>query len=266
MIFSVVARLFFNKKEIYMKKYNNNPVKQLQKGFTFVELLVIMVIIAIIGGIGIQFVLSTQEDKAKLTNARTFFAKDFPNAVMSCMVRKNEVTDCDLDEILAEDIDPMTEWGDKWGVVTPASDTGNIKGATMTKRVASRSITICYPLEEVSLEDRATIATDLIEYMDDETSWTQAGDNTDGQGYAISASADTTSDDFKINGNTGKGLMNCKADNKVGSNGTKLSDQLDTSRDGAILSGSGTNADAPSDSSGEDDANFIEITYVVRRR
>lgn len=247
-----------------MKNFNQGKAK-LQKGFTFVELLVIMVIIAIIGGIGIQFVLSTQEDKAKLTNARTFFAKDFPNAVMSCMVRKNEVTDCDLNTILAEDLDEFTEWGDKWGVVSPASmttgDTSSIKNATMTKRVRSRSITLCYPLEEVSLEDRATIATDIIEYLDDETSWTAGGDNTDGQGYAISGAIAKGSDDKVGNG----GVLACRADNQVGGKGDTLETQLQGSNSGTIASG---NADKQVrvDNNGEDDANMIEVTYVVRRR
>jgi Tfp pilus assembly protein FimT len=194
-VFSVVARLFFNKKrKNYMKKYNNSPVKQLQKGFTFVELLVIMVIIAIIGGIGIQFVLSTQEDKAKLTNARTFFAKDFPNAVLSCMVRKNEVADCvDKAQLLVDDIDPLTEWGDSWSVVVPTTNDPDglaMSGAAnMTARVAQRSIVLCYPTEEIAIEDRQTIQNDIIEFIDDETSWTAGGNNVEGQGYIIGSDA-----------------------------------------------------------------------------
>ncbi|MBW5290058.1 MAG: hypothetical protein Rsou_0509 [Candidatus Ruthia sp. Asou_11_S2] len=124
--------------------------------------MVIIAIIAIIAIIGIQFVLSTQEDKAKLTNARTFFSKDFPNAVLSCMVRKNEVRDCvNKAQLLRDDIEPLTGWSDSWSVVLPSAadlDAVNLGGAAnMTARVAQRSIVLCYPMEEAAIEDRQTL-------------------------------------------------------------------------------------------------------------
>ncbi len=203
--------------------------KQVQKGFTFVELLVIMVIIAIIGGIGIQFVLSTQEDKARLTNARTFFSKDFPNAVLSCMVRKNEPADCtDVRDLLVEDLDPLTEWGDKWSVVipAPADADGVALGSDMSARVIDRSIVLCYPMEEVAIQDRQKLQQDIIEYMDDETSWTRAGANNQGQGFIVASQGEQGRVLLaKINGNVpGASAPNTTAgaadDNVSGAAGT----------------------------------------------
>jgi hypothetical protein len=263
-----------------MKKYNNSPVKQLQKGFTFVELLVIMVIIAIIGGIGIQFVLSTQEDKAKLTNARTFFSKDFPNAVMSCMVRKNEVADCvDKAQLLVDDIDPLTEWGDSWSVVVPdtADPDAELLGgeANMTARVAQRSIVLCYPMEEVAIEDRQTIADDIIEFMDDETSWTAAGGNAEGQGYIIAADGTNARIGNQVPIGGGTATMNVNVTTAAGAaNGTTTG--------GTVPVVCGANTDTPGNTAATQDTNnqinggtantlggdngrYIEMMYVMRR-
>lgn len=249
-----------------MKVYNTqNQVKlKKQKGFTFVELLVIMVIIAIIGGIGIQFVLSTQEDKAKLTNARTFFGKDFPNAVMSCLVRKNEVTDCTKEELSREDLDMFTEWGDNWAVASPASSTngGTLKDANTDVRTASRSIVLCYPLEEVAVDDRETIAKDIIEYMDDETSWTASGDNNDGQGYIVATSMPS--------GDTSQGVYNCKGDNAIGGTSGSPTVQVQIDQNTGVAKAgtapTGSIGSQETGSTGDMDTHFVEVMYVVRRR
>ncbi|MBW5288591.1 MAG: hypothetical protein Rpha_0818 [Candidatus Ruthia sp. Apha_13_S6] len=110
------------------------------------------------------------------------------------MVRKNEVLDCvNKAQLLVDDIDPLTEWGDSWSVavlIAGNDDAEALSGtANMTDRVAQRSIVLCYPMEEVAIEDRQTLQDDIIEYMGDETSWTAAGNDVEGQGYIIGSDA-----------------------------------------------------------------------------
>ena len=99
-----------------MKYKINNRNKE--KGFTFVELLIIMVIVAILSGIGIQFVLGTQENKAKLVNAKNFLGKDVPTAIFSYAANlgrtglPGSVTITPL--LVADGLENTTEWGDTW--------------------------------------------------------------------------------------------------------------------------------------------------------
>lgn len=113
-----------------------------QKGFTFVELLIIMIVVAILSGIGIQFVLTVQEDKARLTNAKAFLIKDVPAAIYSCILRREKIEECKVDKLHVENIDEETEWGDDRWVVA-----GFVKN-----RGATESISICYPLRNAGTQ------------------------------------------------------------------------------------------------------------------
>lgn len=133
-----------------------------QKGFTFVELLIIMIVVAILSGIGIQFVLSTQEDKAKLTNSKNFIAKDIPTAMYSCILRTNSLNTCDEDALIAENLDSLTEWGDTW---TASQTTG-----------ATEALTVCYPLDKVGTRDESrAIGNSIGSYLSAETTWFDNG-------------------------------------------------------------------------------------------
>jgi prepilin-type N-terminal cleavage/methylation domain-containing protein len=133
-----------------------------QKGFTFVELLVIMVIIAIIGGIGIQFVLSTQEDKAKLTNARTFLGKDIPTALYSVMAREGDVADVTKAKLLIENVKGITEWDEDWELYVGTTSAGKER------------VIICYPMATVG-ESSDSVGADLFEYLEEKTTWDDEG-------------------------------------------------------------------------------------------
>lgn len=134
-----------------------------QKGFTFVELLIIMIVVAILSGIGIQFVLSTQEDKAKLTNAKSFLAKDIPTAIYSCILRRDDITTCDATALIAEDVDSQTEWGDIW-TAFGSTDTAGLE-----------SVTLCYNLTSAGAIKADAVGAALADYLTAETSWDTNG-------------------------------------------------------------------------------------------
>ncbi len=151
-----------------------NKLIRAQKGFTFVELLVIMVIVAILSGIGIQFVLGTQENKAKLVNAKNFMGKDVPTAIFSYAANlgrsglpsANDGSSTITDILVADGLEDTTEWGDIWSAVTAwaASDT--------------QRIVLCYPLDGLGgVENRTKAGDDLFTYLSENTSW-GVGDGT----------------------------------------------------------------------------------------
>lgn len=129
-----------------------------QKGFTFVELLIIMIVVAILSGIGIQFVLSTQEDKAKLTNAKSFLAKDMPTAIYSCILRRDDITTCVSTALIVENIDAQTEWGDAWN-------------ASGTVNAGTESLLLCYSLASAGATRADEIGESLTIYLTTQTSW-----------------------------------------------------------------------------------------------
>jgi Tfp pilus assembly protein FimT len=157
---------FFNNKGAIMLNINKKTMQvehlKKQKGFTFVELLVIMVIIAIIGGIGIQFVLSTQEDKAKLTNARTFLGKDIPTAIYSVMAREGDIEDVTKAKLMIENIKGISEWDENWTVTAATTAAGKER------------LVLCYPMETVG-ESTDSIGADLFEYLAEKTTWDDEG-------------------------------------------------------------------------------------------
>ena len=128
-------------------------VKQ-EKGFTFVELLIIMIVVAILSGLGIQFVLSTQEDKAKITNAKMFFIKDFPSAIYGCLFRELDILACDKTNLLIDNIDSDTEWGEGWRVGTSTITPSGVE-----------SVVLCYPLVEAGSSNGESIANALSIYL-----------------------------------------------------------------------------------------------------
>ena len=171
-----------------------SEVKQIskvkQKGFTFVELLIIMIVVAILSGIGIQFVLSTQEDKAKLTNAKSFLAKDVPTAIYSCILRLDTIISCDATALINENIDTETEWGDTW-----------TSAATATN--GSESVTLCYILTQAGATKANEIGSSLVTYLSAETSWEDNGSSytflNNAAGSGIFTDCGTTTDQFVVN-------------------------------------------------------------------
>lgn len=130
--------------EVYEVK-NSVLNKEKQKGFTFVELLVIMIVISILSGIGIKFVLSSQENKARLTNAKIFLGKDMPVAIYSCLLRRDSLSDCSSAATLSiENIDIKTEWDQTWVV-------GGVREYNSSS--ASLSIAVCYPIDNVGTDE-----------------------------------------------------------------------------------------------------------------
>ncbi len=176
-----------------MKRMNKLVNKQ--KGFTFVELLVIMVIVAILSSIGIQFVLGTQENKAKLVNAKNFLGKDVPTAIFSYATNLGRIglngSVIITPELIADGLESTTEWGDAWSALT----------ATVTSSTAQR-VVLCYPLDGLGgVSNRIEAATDLSTYFDENTAW-GAGDGT----YTITS--------------TTAGISGSSADNIGDENGT----------------------------------------------
>lgn len=131
-----------------------------QKGFTFVELLIIMIVIAILGGIGIQFVLSSQEDKAKLTNAKTFLVKDVPGAIYSCILQKINILNCTKFDLLRQNVDERTEWNEDWRVGTTTVASNDVE-----------SLVLCYPLGNVG--SKASDIADSLSVHLTQNSWAE---------------------------------------------------------------------------------------------
>lgn len=153
-----------------MKKYFNlHHNLSIQKGFTFVELLIIMIVVAILSGFGVSFAIGIQQEKAEITNVKHFFNIQIPSAIVACRLRINDVNQCTTGELLnsdaggvpAENIDPFTEWaerspinGDFWRVV------GFAHTANKT------SMIICYPLEDAgSITTQTRIGDALVSFL-----------------------------------------------------------------------------------------------------
>lgn len=136
-------------------------------GFTFVELLIIMILVGILSGIGVQYKLSTQEDKGKLVKARTFLINSLPMAVASCSLKQigSELADLntgdtngtcnDESHLIAEGIDSKTPWGEEW-----------LGGAIRESAGTTLTFHICYPLEAVG-NNAADIGESLRSYLGD---------------------------------------------------------------------------------------------------
>ncbi len=179
-----------------------------QKGFTFVELLVIMVIVAILSGIGIQFVLGTQENKAKLVNAKNFLGKDVPTGIFSYasnlgragLPNTNGGSSTITKDLTDDGLEATTEWGDTWNAFTGFASAD-------TQRVV-----LCYPLDGLGgTNNRQEAADDLTLYLNENTSWGEGdgtytlvttagiqGDVGDGIGNGSSATTYCSANDFLV--------------------------------------------------------------------
>lgn len=111
-----------------------------QKGFTLVELVIVLAVLAVIIGVMTAGMFQSQED-AKIQAARTQIMKDFPSGIMRIRTMANTCTAVDTAKLQARGLPATTVWGTNWSVT----------GATAT------GVTVSYP---TALSD-ATILADV---------------------------------------------------------------------------------------------------------
>ncbi len=124
---------------------------------SLMALFIAMITIAVLSSLTIKFILDTQGNRVKLASAKVFLTKDMQDAIMSCLLRYNKISDCMTTKALAnENIDNKTQWGDSWVVVNTTKNDKN-------------SITLCYPLLHASMRERerSNVAKELDSYVKD---------------------------------------------------------------------------------------------------
>lgn len=128
-------------------KAAQQKTKQTQRGFTLVELVIVLAILALIIGVMSSGLFQSQED-AKVQAAKTQLVKDFPSAITRLVTMSNK---CDTSSISYEKMvdrgaPKETVFGIAWTVATSSGNT----------------VTVTYPLD---LED-TDLATSLKESLE----------------------------------------------------------------------------------------------------
>jgi len=130
------------KKSLSQKSHLLAKAKKGQQGFTLVELVVVMAILALIIAVMSSDLFQSKED-AKVQAARTQLTKDFPSAITRILTMTNLCSSTTIDKakLVARGAPAQTVFGLAWAVSTSAGNT----------------VTITYPLD---LDD-TTLATSL---------------------------------------------------------------------------------------------------------
>ncbi|WP_121498436.1 prepilin-type N-terminal cleavage/methylation domain-containing protein [Pseudomonas aeruginosa] len=121
--------------------------KKSQQGFTLVELVVVLAILALIIGVMSSGLFQSKED-AKVQAAKTQLLKDFPSAITRLVTMSNKCNNTTItrDKMVDRGAPEETVFGGAWTVTTTGGNTA----------------TVTYPLD---LED-TTLATSLKESLE----------------------------------------------------------------------------------------------------
>lgn len=126
---------------------NGTRAKKQQGGFTLVELIIVLAILAIIVAIFSSGLFQTKED-AKVQAAKTQLLKDFPSGITRLVTMSNKCNNTSItyDKLVERGAPSETVFGGTWSVTTSGGNTA----------------TVTYPLD---LQD-TNLATDLKNALD----------------------------------------------------------------------------------------------------
>ncbi len=124
-----------------------------QKGFTLVELVIVLAVLAVIIGVMTAGMFQSQED-AKIQAARTQIMKDFPSGIMRIRTMANTCTAVDTAKLQARGLPATTVWGTTW-TVTGATTSG---------------VTVAYPTALSDTTILADVASGIPKYPADPSS------------------------------------------------------------------------------------------------
>ncbi|MFO6994530.1 type II secretion system protein [Pseudomonas aeruginosa] len=102
-------------------------VKKGQQGFTLVELVVVLAILALIIGVMSSGLFQSKED-AKVQAAKTQLLKDFPSAITRLVTMSNKCNNTTItyDKMVERGAPEETVFGGKWTVVTSGGNTATV--------------------------------------------------------------------------------------------------------------------------------------------
>lgn len=128
-------------------KAAQQKTKQTQRGFTLVELVIVLAILALIIGVMSSGLFQSQED-AKVQAAKTQLVKDFPSAITRLVTMSNKCNTSSIsyEKMVDRGAPKETVFGSAWTVATSSGNT----------------VTVTYPLD---LED-TDLATSLKETLE----------------------------------------------------------------------------------------------------
>jgi len=138
-----------------MKKvtlHQTGPIAKLHAGFTLLEMMIVMAVIAVLLGIGVTL-YNSQVTNAKVTGASVFFEREFNLAMTSCHMKFRSYSSCThaagstTSELAKEGLLPLTPWDTSWSstvsgttmAITYPLGSGNSAAATDLKTTVSNS-------------------------------------------------------------------------------------------------------------------------------